>query len=156
MWSIIQRATSYFKMTNENQIVTPEYPINPLELLGEKQFERQTHFSDEIGSPVQEFFRDATVFITGGTGFLGKSLIEKMLRSCPHIKHIYLLIRDKKGQSSQERLKIMLQNRVRYSILLNLKSTLEPSHFMFDTFCEFFSYSIDSNKKLATSVIRFQ
>jgi len=31
----------------------------------------------------------------GGTGFLGKVLIEKLLRSCPDISVIYLLIREK-------------------------------------------------------------
>ena len=29
---------------------------------------------------VQSFYRDRTVFITGGTGFIGKIIIEKLLR----------------------------------------------------------------------------
>lgn len=31
-------------------------------------------------SSIQEFYKDATVFITGATGFLGKILVEKLLR----------------------------------------------------------------------------
>jgi len=47
-------------------------------------------------SQIAEFYRDRSVFVTGGTGFLGKVLVEKLLRSCPDIKSIYLLIRPKK------------------------------------------------------------
>lgn len=46
-------------------------------------------------SKVQEFFADKTVLITGTTGFLGKALLEKMLRALPEIRRIYLLIRPK-------------------------------------------------------------
>ena len=31
-------------------------------------------------SAVQQFYNGATVFLTGGSGFLGKQLIEKLLR----------------------------------------------------------------------------
>lgn len=55
-------------------------------------------------SNIQEFFKNKSVFITGGTGFLGKLIVNKLIRSCPQIKHIYLLVRDKKGKSAQERL----------------------------------------------------
>lgn len=58
----------------------------------------------ELQSNIQEFFKNKSVFITGGTGFLGKLIVNKLIRSCPQIKHIYLLIRDKKGKSANERL----------------------------------------------------
>uniref|UniRef100_A0A182PNZ7 Fatty acyl-CoA reductase n=1 Tax=Anopheles epiroticus TaxID=199890 RepID=A0A182PNZ7_9DIPT len=50
-------------------------------------------------------FADADVFITGGTGFMGKVLIEKLLRSCPHIARVFVLMRAKRGKSLEERLK---------------------------------------------------
>lgn len=103
-----------YENNSYDQIITPEYPIDPLEQLGEKNFRRRPFFRD-AGTPVQEFYRDATIFITGGTGFLGKSLLEKLLRSCPHIKRIYLLIRSKKDKSSEERIMKMLQLRVIFS-----------------------------------------
>lgn len=51
---------------------------------------------------VREFFAGKTVFITGGTGFIGKFIIEKLLTSCD-VKKIYTLIREKKGKTIEER-----------------------------------------------------
>ncbi|XP_033326344.1 putative fatty acyl-CoA reductase CG5065 [Megalopta genalis] len=59
-------------------------------------------------SSVKDFYRDRSIFITGGTGFMGKVLVEKLLRSCPGIKNIYLLIRPKKGQDVEQRLRELL------------------------------------------------
>ncbi|XP_069685499.1 fatty acyl-CoA reductase wat-like isoform X2 [Periplaneta americana] len=55
-------------------------------------------------SAIQSSFRGAAVFVTGGTGFLGKLLLEKLLRSCPGIKTIFILVRPKKGKTEKERL----------------------------------------------------
>lgn len=38
-----------------------------------------------MASKVVEFYRGKTIFITGGTGFLGIALIEKILRTCPDV-----------------------------------------------------------------------
>ncbi|XP_015434622.1 PREDICTED: putative fatty acyl-CoA reductase CG5065 [Dufourea novaeangliae] len=56
-------------------------------------------------SNIVEFFAQTNVLVTGGTGFLGKLLIEKLLRSCPDIKTLYMVVRSKKGKSSEERFK---------------------------------------------------
>lgn len=61
---------------------------------------------------VPEFYNEKTVFITGGTGFLGICLIEKLLRSCPGLKNIYLLIRPKKGKQVEDRLQELTQNSI--------------------------------------------
>ena len=53
---------------------------------------------------VSQFYTGKNVFITGGTGFIGKVLIEKLMRSCPHLNKVYLLIRPKKSQDIQHRL----------------------------------------------------
>jgi fatty acyl-CoA reductase len=42
------------------------------------------------------FYRGKNILITGATGFVGKVLLEKMLRSL-EINRIYLLVRTKKG-----------------------------------------------------------
>ncbi|XP_050513716.1 putative fatty acyl-CoA reductase CG5065 isoform X2 [Diabrotica virgifera virgifera] len=62
--------------------------------------------------PVADFFIDKNVFITGGSGFLGKLLIEKLLRSCPGIGKIYVLLRPKRGNSIEERLEKVLESPV--------------------------------------------
>jgi nucleoside-diphosphate-sugar epimerase len=46
---------------------------------------------------VKEFYDKKSILITGGTGFCGKALVEKLLRSCSSLENIYLLVRDKKG-----------------------------------------------------------
>lgn len=55
-------------------------------------------------SVVKEFFSKKNIFITGATGFVGVTLLEKILRSVPDVGTIYLLIREKKGKTIQERL----------------------------------------------------
>ncbi|XP_072948597.1 fatty acyl-CoA reductase wat-like [Epargyreus clarus] len=54
---------------------------------------------------IPEFYKGKSIFITGGTGFMGKVLIEKLLYSCTDLDKIYLLIRTKKGVNAEDRLK---------------------------------------------------
>lgn len=68
-------------------------------------------------SEITEFYRNKTVFITGGTGFMGKVLVEKLLRSCP-VRRIYLLMRPKRGVDVEQRLDDMFNYKV--NDLLNL------------------------------------
>ncbi|XP_055598948.1 fatty acyl-CoA reductase 1-like [Uranotaenia lowii] len=57
---------------------------------------------------IPETFSGVDVFITGGTGFMGKILIEKIVRSCPDVKNVFVLVRSQKGKSAQERITEML------------------------------------------------
>ncbi|KAK7576750.1 hypothetical protein V9T40_013036 [Parthenolecanium corni] len=57
----------------------------------------------DMQSEISEFYKGKSILITGCTGFIGKSLIWKLLYSCPSIKTIYLLIRKKYGKSISER-----------------------------------------------------
>lgn len=61
---------------------------------------------------ISDFYNGKSVFITGGTGFLGKMLIEKLLRSCPGIKNIYLLMRPKRGAEINTRLNEILNSQL--------------------------------------------
>ncbi|XP_063221091.1 fatty acyl-CoA reductase wat-like isoform X3 [Bacillus rossius redtenbacheri] len=63
-------------------------------------------------SPVQDFYRDCGVLVTGGTGFLGKLVIEKILRCCPAARTVYVLIRPKKGVSAEDRREALMDNEV--------------------------------------------
>lgn len=48
-------------------------------------------------SCVENFLAGKSVLVSGGTGFVGKCLVEKLLRSCPSVKNIYILIRNKRN-----------------------------------------------------------
>lgn len=63
-------------------------------------------------SSVKEFFKGKEIFLTGGSGYLGKFVIEKLLRSCPDLSKIYVLMRGKKGLGINERLEILKDNKV--------------------------------------------
>ena len=52
---------------------------------------------------IQEFYKDKTIFITGGSGFMGKVLIEKLLYSCSDLKELIVLMRPKRGKTAMQR-----------------------------------------------------
>ena len=78
----------------------------------------------ESVSPIKQFYEDKTVFITGGTGFVGKVLVEKLLRST-NVGKIYLLIRSKKGVDPAERLENILSSKMFDNLRVQHSSKLE-------------------------------
>ena len=81
------------------------HPMNPLrsgEEWSDELFAEDQRLKDLPTIP--DFYAGQDVFITGGSGFVGKVLLEKLLRSCPDIKKIFVLMRPKKGKSIHERL----------------------------------------------------
>ncbi|XP_054158223.1 putative fatty acyl-CoA reductase CG5065 [Oppia nitens] len=55
-------------------------------------------------SQINQYYANRSVLITGGTGFIGKILCEKLIRSCPQIKTVYILLRPKPNQTIGQRL----------------------------------------------------
>jgi thioester reductase-like protein len=67
---------------------------------------------------VIQFLEGQNIFMTGATGFVGKVLLEKLLRACPDVGKIFVLIRLRKGTDPSERVQNMISlpvisNRIR-------------------------------------------
>lgn len=57
-------------------------------------------------SQVAQFYHGRSVFVTGATGFVGRLLVEKLLRACSDgIDKVYILVRPKRGKSVEQRIK---------------------------------------------------
>jgi FlaA1/EpsC-like NDP-sugar epimerase len=61
---------------------------------------------------ISDFYVGQKLLVTGATGFMGKVLIEKLLRACPDLDSIYILVRDKKGKTPEERWQDITQQTV--------------------------------------------
>lgn len=71
-----------------------------------------THHTDGEMSVMQTFYMGQKILITGGTGFIGKVVIEKLLRTCPGLGKIYLLVRPKRAQEAQDRVDEILDSKL--------------------------------------------
>ncbi|KAF3421944.1 hypothetical protein E2986_04187 [Frieseomelitta varia] len=58
---------------------------------------------------IQSFYKGKIIFVTGGTGFMGKVLIEKLLYSCSDLNKIFILIRPKRGRTPEIRVDEMFK-----------------------------------------------
>ena len=54
---------------------------------------------------VKEFYRGKNILITGCTGFLGKIMLEKLLRTCTDVGKIFVMVRPKRKIDSMQRVK---------------------------------------------------
>ncbi|KAL1139872.1 hypothetical protein AAG570_006849 [Ranatra chinensis] len=79
---------------------------------------------------IQEFYNGKSILITGFTGFMGKILAEKLLRSCHQINKVYVLIRGKRNKTFRQRfedvIKIQLFDRLKSEKPGVLESKLVP------------------------------
>ncbi|XP_066152625.1 fatty acyl-CoA reductase wat-like [Euwallacea fornicatus] len=55
-----------------------------------------------MSSPVKDFYKNKNVLLTGGTGYLGKMMIEKLLRTT-EVKNIYIVVRPKQDIDVEKR-----------------------------------------------------
>lgn len=84
----------------------------------ENQSEREI-IIDKNNSPIYKFYENKTVLLTGATGYLGRTLIEKLLRTCP-IKKLYIVLRPKKNHCMIERGEKIFDNIVSNLLLTNI------------------------------------
>lgn len=80
-------------------------------------------------SPIKEFLKEKTIFLTGGFGFVGKLMIEKLLRC--DVKKIYLLVRAKKGKTLSERFEKLINEPVSGIRVKKHHEILQSSKFLF-------------------------
>ncbi|XP_071724847.1 fatty acyl-CoA reductase 2, chloroplastic [Rutidosis leptorrhynchoides] len=59
----------------------------------------------EDGIGIVKYLKGKCFFLTGGTGFLAKVLIEKILRTVPEVGKIFILVKAKNKEAAMERLK---------------------------------------------------
>eukprot|EP00884_Botryococcus_braunii_P005665 jgi/Botrbrau1/1509/Bobra.178_3s0060.2 len=58
---------------------------------------------------VAKSFKGATVLITGAVGYVGSVALEQLLRLCPEIRKIYLVVRPKRNKSAEDRVASLLR-----------------------------------------------
>nr|XP_045725461.1 fatty acyl-CoA reductase 2 [Mirounga angustirostris] len=63
-------------------------------------------------SMIAAFYSGKSILITGATGFMGKVLMEKLFRTSPDLKVIYILVRPKAGQTTQQRVFQILNSKL--------------------------------------------
>ncbi|KAH8347386.1 hypothetical protein KR059_010118, partial [Drosophila kikkawai] len=73
----------------------------------------------KMQSEIVPFYQNKTVLVTGATGFLGKVITEKLLRSTD-VKRIYCLMRPKRGENIEGRFTAWKNNKI-FEVLLKCK-----------------------------------
>lgn len=86
-------------------------------------------FTKELSGPVLDFYKHKNILMTGATGFIGKTILWKLIQSLQHnLGRVYILIRSGSNKRSKigrpaERLKNeIFNNKVRFKIK-NIKLT---------------------------------
>lgn len=74
-----------------------DWDINDLQIMEDIEFWAKK-------SEISKFYKDKHILITGATGFMGIILVEKLLRACPDLSTMYLLLRPKKEENIHERM----------------------------------------------------
>ncbi|XP_068986787.1 putative fatty acyl-CoA reductase CG5065 [Bombus flavifrons] len=54
---------------------------------------------------LEEFYSGSGILVTGATGFVGIGLLEKLMRVCPRVAAIFILIRPKTNETIEQRFK---------------------------------------------------
>uniref|UniRef100_A0A1B0DC32 Fatty acyl-CoA reductase n=1 Tax=Phlebotomus papatasi TaxID=29031 RepID=A0A1B0DC32_PHLPP len=74
----------------------------------------------------RDYFANRSIILTGGTGFVGMGLIEGLLSSSPDLRKIYVVVREKKGQSPSERVVKLLSSEIFNHLSAETKAKVVP------------------------------
>ncbi|KAE8749456.1 hypothetical protein FOCC_FOCC003722, partial [Frankliniella occidentalis] len=96
-WPQDRRSTMFWKKEPQ-PAVGPPVSDELHAIRDEVQAERTRLRGERAALPtVAEFYKGRSVFVTGGSGFLGRLIVEQVLRTCPDVGNVYLVLRAKKG-----------------------------------------------------------
>jgi hypothetical protein len=95
------------------------FPLEPLPAPAEEED------MSKLPNRVADMMAGRAILITGGTGFMGKVLLEKILRSCSDVDTIYLLIRAKKGKEARQRVEDIFSSAVSNSTARKISAFFE-------------------------------
>ncbi|KAK1120200.1 hypothetical protein K0M31_012570 [Melipona bicolor] len=86
--------------------------------------------SEELNraNSIEGFYANTGILVTGATGFLGKGILEKLMRVCPSIASIFILIRPKKNQTIEQRFKKLIDDPIYESIKAIHPSVVNKVH----------------------------
>lgn len=102
--------------------------------------------SENPKSDISEWYAGRSVLVTGATGFMGKVLVEKLLRSCPKLRKIYILIRTKKGIAPDQRLQKEILNAEVRTFFYHQYRLFRDMDFNFYIFGIFYNFFYDKNR----------
>ena len=103
---VLERIVSYFYVLAYSISFCCRLQFLPSSIssLTESQMDtQQPKDAAAVSSEIARYYAGKSIFMTGATGFLGKALVEKLLRECSGLRSIYLLVRKKKEKSASER-----------------------------------------------------
>lgn len=78
----------------------------------EKIYKNNVNENVNKENSIEGFYANTAILVTGATGFVGKGILEKLLRVCPRIAAIFILLRPKKNQTIEQRLERLLDDPV--------------------------------------------
>ncbi|XP_014210111.1 fatty acyl-CoA reductase 1-like [Copidosoma floridanum] len=72
---------------------------------------RKVELVDSLSqTEIQKFFSGKSVLLTGATGFMGKVFVEKIIRVCPGLKALYIVVRQKGTDTLEEKMEKYFQH----------------------------------------------
>lgn len=75
----------------------------PVHYITDDTKEGKAHTESAVPTSIRQFYAGRSIFLTGGTGFLGKFLVYRLLTTSPQLNKIYVLLRGKRGKNFTER-----------------------------------------------------
>lgn len=77
---------------------------------------------------IPEALHGRTVLLTGATGFVGSVVLEQLLRTCPDVHKVFVLVRQKRGVAAHTRIRQLLSTNPLFHLLRCTAASDAPEH----------------------------